>query len=90
MTQIDGEAGSSKKRRQKRQITIDLPEDFLTLCNDDGALPQAVIGGFIADLCSIENGGSDPRAGGYSSNGSDESFMARAYYERVGWPSRNQ
>jgi hypothetical protein len=45
-----------------------------------------VLTGFIADLCGIVSWASEPRADGYNSNGSDERDMARAYYERVGYP----
>ena len=48
--------------------------------------PEIVLRGFIADLTGIMNFVSSPRADGYSSNGSDERDMARAYYERVGYP----
>ncbi len=56
------------------------------LCERDGVAPHTVLRGFIADLCSIMNWAKSPRDDGYSSNGSDERRMARAYYERVGYP----
>jgi hypothetical protein len=69
-----------------KQITIDLPEEFLTLCDEDGIEPEMVLRGFIADLCHIINWAKNPRQDGYSSNGSDERRLAREYYERVGYP----
>lgn len=69
-----------------KKITIDLPEEFLTLCTHDDAQPEAVLRGFIADLCSLSHSKSNPRTDGYTSNGSDERLMARDYYARVGWP----
>lgn len=70
----------------KQQITIDLPEEFIELCQQDEIEPEQVLRGFIADLAEIMNWASDPREDGYSSNGSDERMKAREYYERVGYP----
>lgn len=42
--------------------------------------------GFIADLCELTSWVNDPRADGYSNNGSDERRYAMEYYERVGYP----
>ncbi len=72
------------------QITIDLPDEFIDACKADNVDPEVVLRGFIADLSQIINWVSDPRDDGYSSNGSDERTMARAYYERVGYPYWNQ
>jgi hypothetical protein len=47
---------------------------------------RRVLTGFIADLAGIMNWADNPRADGYSSNGSDERRMAMEYYERVGYP----
>ena len=60
-------------------LTIELPVEFTALCARDAGDRAA---GFIADLTGIMNFVSSPRADGYSSNGSDERDMARAYYER--------
>ncbi len=70
----------------EKQITLDLPQEFIALCEEDGTDPQTVIRGFIADLCGIMNWAANPREDGYSSNGSDEREKAREYYERVGYP----
>jgi hypothetical protein len=70
----------------RKRIVIDLPEEFIELCREDEVEPETVIRGFIADLAEIMNWQSNPREDGYSSNGSDERWMARAYYERVGYP----
>ena len=69
-----------------KRIVIDLPDEFIELCEADGIEPKTVLRGFIADLAEIMNWASNPRADGYSSNGSDERRMAREYYERVGYP----
>ena len=71
--------------KRKNRITLQLPAEFVALCARDGVTPEIVLTGFIADLCSIVNTTADPRADGYSSNGSDEREMAAAYYERVGY-----
>ena len=42
--------------------------------------------GFIADLCELTSWLDNPRADGYTNNGSDERSYAMAYYERVGYP----
>ena len=70
----------------KRTVTLKLPPEFIALCEHDDTTPEVVLRGFIGDLCGIMNWANNPRADGYSSNGSDEREMARAYYERVGYP----
>jgi len=72
--------------RKTRCLTLQLPPEFVALCESDGVTPEQVLRGFIADLAGIMNWAADPRADGYSSNGSDERRMAMEYYERVGYP----
>ena len=74
------------RKRQQNRITLDLPPEFIEICKIDGIEPETVLRGFIADLAGIVNWASQPRADGYSSNGSDERGLAMAYYERVGYP----
>lgn len=69
----------------KQRITLDLPPEFIELCQNDKTDPETVLRGFIGDLCGIVNFLANPREDGYGSNGSDEREMARAYYERVGY-----
>lgn len=76
--------------RRKRKVTIDLPDEFLELCDFDRIEPTRILRGFIADLCGIISWHSNPRAESYSSNGSDEREFARAYYDRVGYPYEGQ
>jgi hypothetical protein len=76
--------------RRKRKLTINLPDEFLELCDYDRTDPSRVLRGFIADLCGIMNWVSSPRADEYSSNGSDEREFARAYYDRVGYSYEGQ
>lgn len=70
----------------KQSVTIELPQEFIELCEEDQIEPELVLRGFIADLCEIINWANSPREDGYSSNGSDERMRAREYYERVGYP----
>ena len=67
-------------------ISLELPAEFLELCEGDGVAPETVLRGFIADLCAIQNYARDPREDGYQSNGSDERMLAQQYYDRVGYP----
>jgi hypothetical protein len=34
-------------------ITLELPPEFLALCEADEVAPETVLRGFIADLCAI-------------------------------------
>lgn len=63
-------------------ITLQLPAEFVALCQRDGVEPEVVLRGFIADLCEL-------RTGSYHTNGSDERMLAEQYYERVGYPYLN-
>lgn len=76
--------------RRNRKVTIDLPDEFLELCDFDRADPVRVLRGFIGDLCRIISWQSEPRLDGYNSNGSDEREYARAYYDRVGYPYQGE
>ena len=69
-----------------QRIILDLPDEFIALCHEDGIDPITVLRGFIADLSEIQSWASDPRGDGYASNGADERRLAREYYERVGYP----
>jgi hypothetical protein len=69
-----------------KRIVINLPDEFIAVCEEHGVEPETVLRGFIADLCGIMNRANNPREDGYSSNGSDERMMAREYYERFGYP----
>jgi hypothetical protein len=72
--------------RKTRRLTLQLPPEFVALCESDGVEPEQVLRGFIADLAEIVSWADNPRADGYSSNGSDERRYAMEYYERVGYP----
>ena len=71
----------------KRKITLTLPSEFIELCQQDDTTPEQVLRGFISDLCGIVSWAANPRTDGYNSHGSDERDLARAYYERVGYPT---
>lgn len=72
--------------RKNNRLTLELPLEFVHLCRRDHVAPELVLRGFIADLCELVSWADQPRTDGYCSNGSDEREMARAYYERVGYP----
>jgi hypothetical protein len=72
--------------KRKNRITIELPAEFIELCEADGVTPETVLRGFIADVSGIISWWAHPRADRYSSNGSDERSMAMDYYQRVGYP----
>jgi hypothetical protein len=76
--------------QEKNELTIELPREFIALCQRDGVTPEIVLRGFIADLTGIMNLASKPRTDGYSTNGSDERRLAREYYRRVGYPYWNK
>jgi hypothetical protein len=70
-------------------IAVDLPVEFVNLCASHKVKPETVLRGFIAGLCELTSYISNPRADGYSSNGSDERLYANRYYDRVGYPYWN-
>jgi len=72
--------------KHPHRVTIELPREFIQLCERDQVEPELVLRGFIADLCGLINWAKSPRADGYCSNGSDERDLAEAYYRRVGYP----
>lgn len=75
-----------KRTTSPTQLTLQLPEEFIALCERDGVMPETVLRGFIADVSGTFNWACAPRSDGYCTNGSDERYMAYAYYERVGYP----
>ena len=75
-----------RKSSNRHRITLDLPPEFVELCQADGIKPETVLRGFIADLAGIISWVSNPRTDGYCSNGSDERNYAMEYYDRVGYP----
>lgn len=76
------------------ELKLNLPKEYLDLCDRDGVDPEIVIRGFIADLTRITNWvNPNPSEGrhhrpddGYYTNGSDERRLAYEYYERCGYP----
>ena len=67
-------------------LVIDIPREFIDLCEKSRLHPNTVLRGFIADLCALMNWAYCPREDDYSSNGSDERRMAQLYFERAyGW-----
>lgn len=76
------------RKTHPNRLTLELPPEFVMLCQDDDVSPEEVLRGFIADLAGIRNWADNPRTDGYSSNGSDERRLAEEYYERVGYSMR--
>ena len=73
-----------------KSLTLELPREFLELCQRDHTAPETVLRGFIADLCSIYESRENPR--GYNTRGSDERDYAWRYYDRAGYsrPAREE
>ena len=46
--------------KRKNKLTLELPPEFIELCDRDGVTPELVLTGFIADLCQIMNWQSRP------------------------------
>ena len=57
-----------------KRIIIELPEEFIALCEADGAAPETVIRGFIADLAEIMNWQRNPREDGHSSDNDERDW----------------
>jgi len=68
---------------ETQTMELDVPPEFLELCEDRGLTAETVLRGFIADLCGLENYMNNPREDGYSSNGSDERRMAQEWFDRA-------
>jgi hypothetical protein len=52
-------------------LTLDLPPQFVALCEADEVKPEEVLRSFIADLCALDNSGGD-----------DERDLAQGWYDR--------
>lgn len=70
---------------RRKTLKLELPVEFLDLCEEYHTDPETVLRGFIADVCGIRNSASDPRPDGLCSHGSDEREMAWAYFQRCGY-----
>lgn len=69
--------------KENVRVTLDLPEEFLDLCEYDLVSPEKVLKQFIADLCSISGLGDRARTDGYVRNASEDGDRAKAYYDRL-------
>jgi len=74
---------STRKSRWEalRNLTLALPDELLKLCEEVNTTPEAVLQGFIADLCHLVE---RP----YITNGSDERLFAEQYFDRCGYRDR--
>jgi hypothetical protein len=67
-------------------LSLQVPREFVQLCDRFKLHPAVVLCDFIADLCALQNPAFRPREDGYGSSGSDERLLAQAYFERAhGW-----
>ena len=64
-------------------VDIDIPPEFFDICALKNVSVGTVLRGFMADVCGLQNLVVNPRVDGFSSNGSDERHMARAYMDRA-------
>lgn len=64
-------------------ITFKVPREFLDLCETYGLTPDALLQGFVADLCELQNFKARPREDGLSSHGSDERGLANEWFRRA-------
>ena len=64
-------------------VELDVPPEFIELCQSKGLTAEAVLRGFIADVCRLQNFVVNPREDGYSSNGSDERQKAEDWFDRA-------
>lgn len=91
LTLISNRKTEERKARweEQRTLSLDLPDEFLLLCEQYGLTPDQALRGFIADVCGIvnyvNNPDCPPRMDGYNSNGSDERDMADSYFKRAHW-----
>ena len=65
------------------KVEIDIPPEFFGLCEARGVSVDQVLRGFIADVCGLHNFVNNPRADGFSSNGSDERMYAKQWFDRA-------
>ncbi len=79
---IPGDLGAFIADKTER-IELDVPPEFVALCAQYGQSAEDVLRAFIADSSEIESLFLNPRADGYSSNGSDERHYAREYLNRT-------
>jgi len=68
-----------------KTVTLELPAEFLDLCEAHKVDPEVVLRGFIADLAEIISWHDAPRSDGYGSHGSDEREAAWHWFDRVGY-----
>ncbi len=68
---------------QTVELTINIPPEFIALCDNFNQTPERMLRGFIADACGLRNLLNCPREDSYTSNGSDERRMAYEYLERA-------
>lgn len=74
---------------ETESVPVRVPTEFFDLCESFGVEPERLLGGFIADVCGIQNLVNCPRADHMDSHGSDERMLAQDYLERT-WAGRGR
>lgn len=69
--------------RDTDALTLELPREFVGHCQSRGLTPANVLRSFIGDLCVLSSVFERPREDGYTSGGSDQSELAKAYFQRA-------
>jgi hypothetical protein len=64
-------------------LTLALPREFVHHCQSRQLTPASVLRAFVGDLCALSSPFERPREDGYSSGGSVQSELARAYFQRA-------
>lgn len=65
------------------EVILRVPPEFVRECRRVQRTPLEVLRGFVGDAAGIQNYVNNPRADGYSSNGSDERNMAGEWLDRA-------
>lgn len=78
---VPGEGGQFVED-ETQPVTVNVPPEFASLCDELGRDVEDVLRAFMADAAGIMNWVRCPRADGCCSNGSDERMMAIQYLER--------
>ncbi len=70
-------------RDETEEITLRIPPEFVMVAKLVQQNPEDLLCSFIGDIAGIQNYMSNPRADGYTSNGSDERDLAHDWLHRT-------
>jgi hypothetical protein len=79
---IPGEGGRYIEDETDK-VELDIPPEFMELCESRGITVEQALRGFIADVCGLQSYVNNPRADGFSSNGSYERMYAEQWFDRA-------